>query len=144
MMRPFRPAFENLEKRDVCAAGPLAVGSDHAWGHSLAARADYPLADDMAAHVDSSQASGDRSPAVVDVVDGTSNTLTALLLPYIEQENLYKQRALIGPPDDSTRDAIFADLDANSSLFPSDAERSQIIAILIGLKAPRDTTTGIN
>jgi hypothetical protein len=163
----FRPTFETLERREVFAANALAVAAN-------AAMAQPPPGDNATpAVIQSLTVSGQGGNDVVRVATGDFNNdgridtfkqpqagnavLIALLLPYMEQDNIYKQyaqapaftnttfddQAFVAPVhvdflgrDAAASDAVFVELDSLTDRFPA-ADRSQIIAILIGLVQPR-------
>ena len=143
----FRPTFERLENREVLAtalgispAAELLPAVDPLPMETVSlqlARRATPIADDQVAGV-----------APGDVNSDNSDLIQALILPYIEQDNLYKQvnsargdrtfisqlsQDLLGRSSDTPHDAALNQLGLASDGRFGNLNRAQgIIAILIG------------
>jgi hypothetical protein len=146
----FRPTFERLENREVFAT---------LLGLAPAAQL-APAMDPLPVEISSLKlAAPEASPAASrggqfarvsagDVNSDNADLLAAQVLPYIEQENIYKQitavrgdgafvsqlaQDLLGRTNDSSHDAVFNQLSLTSDSRLGDLNRPQgIIAILIG------------
>jgi hypothetical protein len=166
----FRPAVETLERREVFSAGPLGIHplniSGQGSGDPIPAES---ISFNIAAHGEGLAASpleiyGNTAPRQFSgsaAADGTSNVLIALLLPYMEQDNVYRSgsgytdttlddESFIIPVQwdygrhAAAHDVIFAELADVGDRLPRDEESNQIIAILIGLaQSPNGAPTSL-
>lgn len=144
----FRPTFERLENREVFAtflgispAAELLPAVDPLPMETVSMNLASPAAATAGGQV--------ARVATGDVNSDNSEFLQSQILPYIEQDNLYKQVAtargdhafmsqlaqdLLGRTNDSSHDAVFDQLSLTSDSRLGDLNRPQgIIAILIGL-----------
>jgi hypothetical protein len=123
MFLPYRPFLENLEKREVFSAGPLAgVHPLPDNGEAILAASTYGRGL-LAANLshDANVATSIVSPR--DAASGLPTSARAMMLPYLEQDNIYKL---------ASHDAVFQDLRSGADLLPTHTSREGIIAILIG------------
>lgn len=160
----FRPVFETLERREVFSADALALADGPATvapnpvDHIAPAMVQSLTVDGAGGNdlvrVATGDINGDGRADALRRSAGGNAGLMALLLPYMEQDNIYKQvpaftnitlddQASVAPEhlnflgrDAAASDALFTELDSLSDRFP-EADRSQIIAILIGLVQSR-------